>query len=141
MLFPLDVQLFRFFPLQVQYVLTEKFLEPKIVCGHFHLCNQLLSRVMPRKDVFEHVLNQKQFSSEYNHEAKSIGMSSKLLRGVDKTLSSVSRLKASEVISTSRKQHSGQITFVQISDIHLDHDYAEVHTMYMNTNNLLTLRY
>ena len=38
------------------------------------------------------------------------------------------------------KQHSGQITFVQISDIHLDRQYAEVHNYFIILSNVLLIK-
>ena len=117
--------------MQVQYVFTEKVLNPQIVCEQLHLCNQPFSNGKQRKELHtflshtESTLSQEQFSTD--HVANGITRtrtSSKLHGDVDMNTTSP---ELPEAHQKSWKQHSGQITFVQISDIHLDRDYAEVH--------------
>ena len=93
---------------QVQYVLTEKVLDPRSICEQLHLCSQV---PLQREAPLEITVGQKMS----NHN--------RAIRSMDKKMNP-------EVHHTPGKQHSRQITFVQISDIHLDRQYAEVQNYY-----------
>jgi hypothetical protein len=94
--------------LQVQYILTEKVLNPRSICEQFHLCSQVPLR---REAPPESAVGQK--ISNHSH-----------------TIRTMDRKMNPKVHHRPWKQRSGQITFVQISDIHLDRQYAEVHNYY-----------
>ena len=79
-------------------------LDPWSICEQLHLCSQV---PLQREAPLEIIVGQKM--SNHNHA----------VRTMDKKVNP-------KVHHTPEKQHSGQITFVQISDIHLDRQYAEV---------------
>ena len=98
--------------LQVQYVLTEKVLDPRSVCQQLHLCS---------RESVDHAIKSTvdQKSSNDDRSAKT----------VDTKIDSKLDLK-------SRKP---QVTFVQISDIHLDREYSEVCLISLSMNIGCTL--
>lgn len=108
---------------QVQYVFTETVLDPQTVCEQFHLCNQILpSGKLEEK----HNENQRQIGViNKTNVSEGDGTS---LKFFDTTSMNDNKHEHSQVHPQSRKHQSGQITFVHISDIHLDLEYNEVRT-------------
>lgn len=78
-------------------------MDPQIICEQLHLCNQVQRE--GSLDWSKSAVGQK--ASNDNH-----------------TVKTVDKKENTQVHQHPRKQ---QITFVQISDIHLDRQYAEVH--------------
>ena len=92
--------------LQVQYVFTEKVLDPQLVCEQVHLCDE----VPVLSDAPSHSHRRRSPSSTVTSDING-------------------RTSTPQLSSAQPKPGSQQITFVQISDIHLDHLYAEVMIM------------
>ena len=88
----------------------EKVLDPQSVCEQFHLCTQVLSYQKQREESLNRIQDAVGWKPSTHNHTK---------RTVDKKVNAKFHQK-------SWKRHSGQITFVQISDIHLDREYAEV---------------
>ena len=82
--------------LQVQYVLIQKVLNPRLVCERFHLCNQsqLVSNGNQSEGLKE-VIKQKYLVTGHHHQATDTGTpgtSTKLSTGVGKELLNVSKM-------------------------------------------------
>ena len=91
--------------MQAQYVLTEKVLDPQSICEQLHLCSRV--RREESLDWIKNAAGQK------------VSNNNRAVRTVDKKVNT----------KVHQKPLKQQITFVQISDIHLDRHYAEVHTV------------
>ena len=95
-------------------------LDPRSICEQFHMCSQVLLQREVSHDWSKGAVDQIMFNN--NHA----------IRTMDNK-----NLMSPKVNHKPQMQHSGQITFVQISDIHLDLQYAEVHVhvhVYYNTD-------
>ena len=101
---------------QGQYVFTEIVLDPQFVCEQVRLCNQ-------QEDEFQTPL----LSDADSH------------RVTEESVRSINRHTSSPKPSSTRDPRSGsqQITFVQISDIHLDHQYAEVNVLHYGASSFV----
>ena len=82
--------------MQVQYILTQKVLNPQLVCERFHLCNQsqLVSNGKQSEGLKE-VINQKYLVTGHHYQstgAGTPGTSTKLSTGIHKELLNVSKM-------------------------------------------------
>ena len=129
--------------MQFQYVATHVLLDTRTVCEAIHMCNRTpnmnsvekSSDKLPLQQLDKMIQKYKyhlfqeqahsapQVSNTHNKQEAGKGSPSRL----EKVLDSLRRTASN---STEYKQpikpHSGQITFLQLSDIHLDTDYDEV---------------
>lgn len=81
--------------MQVQYVLTQKVLNPKLVCERFHLCNQSQLVSNGKQSEGLKVIKQKYLVTGHHYQATGTGtpvISTKLSTGVDKELLNVSKM-------------------------------------------------
>lgn len=83
------------FSLQVQYVVTQKVLNPRLVCEQFHLCNQrqLFSNGKQSESLKPvHVINQKYSVTDHHHQTTGTGMPGTSTKLSSEKLLNVSRM-------------------------------------------------